>query len=503
MLKRLANYLNPFAKLGKGSDTIFFSLLFMIFYTVLLESYAQVIMKNPAMVGLPAIILNITFIVYFSFRDGLKGGFMASAITILYYVYITYTRHYEGTRLTNTINIIIGLGIVYLIISAVIGWLKRTIGKLIRRETQARIHAEEAKTRLSVILDQLPIGVLVTDRDGQLDVANKQIDMISGKKVTSSNFDKISNYVILKEDGKPMEEHDWPLAQAFGTGKPVSREVFIKRPDGKKMYLQVDASLIRNKKKDIIAGAAIINDITERKEMEERKDDFINMASHELRTPLTSVNIYMNVLRRHMERVKDQKGLTLQDKIDRQLFNLTELVYRLLDITNIEKGKLMIQKEKFFVKELAEEIVESLQNLSKHDLVLDWHTREYIMADRERIRQVLINLVSNAIKYSPEDTAITIWSKKEEGIIIVGVKDAGRGIPKKDLTKVFDRFYQVDEKRGKTYPGLGLGLHICKKIIEAHNGKIWAESEVGSGSAFYFSLPIYKQAKSFLVHETA
>jgi PAS domain S-box-containing protein len=384
------------------------------------------------------------------------------------------------------------LGAVYLIIASVIGWLKQTIDSLIKREMQARIDAQEAKTRLEVILEQLPVGVLVTDKHGNLDIANKQVDMLSGKKVTPENFEDTSGYKFIKSDGKPMEDADWPLAQAFTSGKSVKKEILVKRPDGKKLYLHISSSLIRNKQKEVIAGASIIDDITQQKEMEQRKDDFINMASHELRTPLTSVNIYMNVLRRHMEAAKDQRGLQLQGKIDKQLLSLTELVYRLLDITNIEKGKLLLQKETFYVKELAEEIVESLQNLSKHELVLDWHTKIPVLADRERIRQVLINLVSNAIKYSPENTRITIASEKNDGSIVVSVNDAGMGIPKRDLPKVFDRFYQVDDKKVQTYPGLGLGLHICKKIIEAHGGKIWVESEVGKGSTFFFSLPKHK-----------
>ena len=491
-MRKIASYINPFANLGERKSQILFPLIFMVCWTLALEFYGQVIIKNPNAVGLPAIILNLVYIVYFSFRDGLRGGFIAAIITIFYYIYIINSRHYEGQRLASSINTVVALGFVFFLISGVIGWLKQTIDKLITQQIQARLHAEEAKTRLDAILDQLPVGVLVTDKNGDLDIANKQFDIISGRKVTHANFDKISKYVTFKEEGKQMEANDWPLIQAFATGKPAKKEVFIKRPDGKKMYLNISASLIRNKKKNVIAGTAIINDITQQKEMEERKDDFINMASHELRTPLTSVNIYMNVLRRHMEKANDTKGLSLQEKIDKQLFSLTELVYRLLDITNIEKGKLTLQKEKFYVKELTEEIVDSLQNLSKHKLVLNWHTRELVMGDRERIRQVLINLVSNAIKYSSEDTTIMLGSQKNDGYINVFVKDAGRGIPKDDVSKIFDRFYQVDEERGKTYPGLGLGLHICKKIIDAHGGKIWVESALGKGSTFYFSLPIYK-----------
>jgi PAS domain S-box-containing protein len=491
-MKKIANYLNPFANLGKQKSGVIFPLIFMICWILALEFYGQVIIKNPTAVGLPAIIFNLVYIVYFSFRDGFKGGFAATIITIFYYMYIINSRHYEGQRLINSINTVVALGFVFFLISGVIGWLKQMLDKLINEEMLARLDAEEAKTRLEVILEQLPVGVLITDKNGKFSIANKQADILSGRKITAGNYEKVSGYMLIKEDGKPMKDADWPLAQAIATGKSATKEILVKRPDGKKLYLNISASLIHNKRKEVIAGAAIISDITGQKEMEERKDDFINMASHELRTPLTSVNIYMNVLRRHMEKANDSRGLSLQEKIDKQLFSLTELVYRLLDITNIEKGKLTLQKEKFFVKELTAEIVESLQNLSKHKLILNWHTNELIMADRERIRQVLINLVSNAIKYSPEDTKIMLGSQKNDGYINVFVKDAGRGIPKDDTKRIFDRFYQVDEKRGKTYPGLGLGLHICKKIIDAHGGKIWVESELGKGSTFYFSLPIYK-----------
>lgn len=508
MFKKLANYLNPVNRLGK-KRSLLFPFTFSLAVCIISEILANEILHAPGIVGRYIILVNVASLIYFAFRDGVLAGILASVIPTLYYLYIIYTRHYTGEQLTAGITTTISLGILYIFIASIIGWLKQTIDTLLEREMRARVHAEEAITRLDAILEQLPVGVLITDNNGNLDIANRRFDVLSGKNVTKANINKLEDYIILKEDGTPMEDEDWPLSQALTTGKSTSRELFVRRPDGKKLYLQMSASLIRNKQKKVIAGAAIISDVTQQKEMEQRKDDFINMASHELRTPLTSVNIYMNVLRRHMEATKDQRGLMLQNKIDKQLFNLTELVYRLLDITNIEKGKLTLRKEKFFVKELSGEIVESLENLSKHKLILDWNTREVVNADRERIRQVLINLVSNAIKYSPEDSEIVIGSKKDDRYLIVSVTDSGMGIPKKDVTKVFERFYQVDEKRGKTYPGLGLGLHICKKIIEAHNGKIWVESAFGKGSTFYFSLPIYKKsingrlARSFAAHEQA
>jgi signal transduction histidine kinase len=232
----------------------------------------------------------------------------------------------------------------------------------------------------------------------------------------------------------------------------------------------------------------VMNDLTERKELENKKDDFISMASHELKTPLTSMNIYFQVLKKHLETINDEKGLGLQKKISKQLVSLTDLVKEMLDVASIEKTKLQLKKEKFLIEELAEEIVESLQYLSNHELQLDWSTKHHVVADKERIRQVLINLVSNAIKYSSQHTKIIIRSKKKDEMIIVSVEDSGIGIAEKDRSKLFGRFYQAGEGE-KTYPGLGLGLYISSQIVAMHGGEIWVDSEIGKGSTFYFSLP--------------
>lgn len=381
MLKRLFKNLNPFAHLGRGKNGIVFPLLFMLIWTVALEFYGKVIMQNPAIVGLPAIIFNLVYIVYFSFRNGIKGGFVAVIITILYYFYIVNDRKYEGQRLTSSMNTIITLGIVYFIIAGVIGWLKQTIDNLIERETKARIRAQDATKRLEAIL---------------------------------------------------------------------------------------------KKQKEIV----------------ERKDDFINMASHELKTPLTSTQLFIKSFERHLQRTNDEKGQQLLGKIEKQMKKLSLLVKEMLDVTNINQGGLRMNKEEFKINEVIKELAGDLQAITEHKISLNGQTRQTVVGDREKIMQVISNLVTNAIKYSKQDTKIIISSIREANRVIISVQDFGIGISKDRQDKIFGRFYQAHDLDSATYPGLGLGLFIASQIVSLHKGKIWVKSEEGKGSTFFFSLPI-------------
>ncbi len=232
----------------------------------------------------------------------------------------------------------------------------------------------------------------------------------------------------------------------------------------------------------------MIIDITSQKELESRKDNFMSMASHELKTPLTSALVFSQVVKKQFNRRKYRETGVLLDKLDSQLQKLSLLVQDLLDTTRMQKGKVTLRKEKFKVRDLVKEVAEELKLVSEHKLTLDWHTTNPVYADKERIRQVLSNLITNAIKYSPEDTKIIIASQKKDHVLQVSVQDFGIGIESKDQNKIFERFYQAGDS--STFPGLGLGLFISSEIIKQHGGKMWVESKNGSGSTFFFTIPI-------------
>jgi PAS domain S-box-containing protein len=232
-------------------------------------------------------------------------------------------------------------------------------------------------------------------------------------------------------------------------------------------------------------------DITHRKQLEKQKDDFIGVVSHELKTPLTSVRAFSQLLEKHLQQNNDKRGIFFLSKMTNQLERLTQLMASFVNVYKIQNGKLALHKKNFEMDELISSIVSDFQYITKtHSVERHGHLKMTIYADRERIAQVLVNLISNAIKYSPGADKVNVIASQQEKMIIIAVQDFGLGIPKEEQDKIFERFFRVKGKREEDISGLGLGLYISNEIITRHKGKIWVESKEGEGSTFYFSLPI-------------
>jgi signal transduction histidine kinase len=244
--------------------------------------------------------------------------------------------------------------------------------------------------------------------------------------------------------------------------------------------------------------AGSVTDITEIKKLEQRKDDFIKMASHELKTPITSINGYVQLLlniydesddrRLHLSKTTVKSSLTT---ISKQVAKLTRLVSELLDLSKIESGKLELHKTKFKLADVVEETVQDARHTTaKHAIIVQNDFEGKIVADKDRIAQVLLNLLTNAIKYSPNSDHVEVFLEGNEESACIKVKDHGIGIDKKDQQKIFERFYRVEGKSEQTFPGFGIGLFIASEIVHRHNGTINVESEKGKGSLFTVILPL-------------
>jgi signal transduction histidine kinase len=220
-----------------------------------------------------------------------------------------------------------------------------------------------------------------------------------------------------------------------------------------------------------------------------KKDEFIGMASHELKTPLTSINGYLQIL----ERIPsgDKRGQGITTKALQQVNKLTLLISDLLDVSKIQTGKLPFSYSEFNLRTTLAEVTEMMQqNNASHNIAVNYSKEPLTLyADQQRIEQVIINLITNAIKYSPDNKNIVIDAGVVDNKVTVSVKDFGIGIAKDQQERIFSRFYRV-ENLAAHMSGLGIGLYISHEIINRHNGKIWVESEPGSGSTFYFELPV-------------
>lgn len=231
-------------------------------------------------------------------------------------------------------------------------------------------------------------------------------------------------------------------------------------------------------------------DIQALKHQEEEKDIFIGMASHELKTPVTSIKGYVQMLKKMYAKSEDAFLTSSLDKLDRQVKSLTNLISDMLDLSRMKTGNLELNLENVHVDELITDVIEELSHVHQdHNFIYAGGCPDYIHGDKARLGQVLINFLTNAIKYAPDSMDIRIICENEDGNTRVSVIDKGVGLSKQDKLKVFQRFYRAEGQSQTTYSGLGIGLFIADDIIRRHDGRIGVESKENEGSTFFFVLP--------------
>lgn len=245
------------------------------------------------------------------------------------------------------------------------------------------------------------------------------------------------------------------------------------------------------------AGALTVlsmEDISERKFFQQRTDVFMSMASHELKTPVTTLKTLVQILQKRFEESDDHMLVDYLIRMDGQIDQLTKLVTDLLDVSKIKAGKFELPKKVFALDPLVEEIIKNCRLLSpQHAILFKGHTHAKIKGDRTSIGRVLINLIVNAIKYSPNANKVIVTLARTTRTATVSVQDFGIGIEKQHRDKIFKRFFQVTSKEGQNFSGLGIGLYISMAIAEQHKGHINVKSRKGKGSTFLLTLPTVKK----------
>jgi PAS domain S-box-containing protein len=264
---------------------------------------------------------------------------------------------------------------------------------------------------------------------------------------------------------------------------------------GKKlMLLNAHRIELEGKYKDRILIA--IEDITERREIERRKDDFLSIASHELKTPLTTVKGYVQMMNRFMPENSSDKFKDVVQKTGIYINRLNNLISELLDVSRIQTGNIELHKEPFDFDKMVHETVEGIQAAHKdHQIVIKGNATNSYVGDESHLIQVMNNLLSNAVKYSPESREVLVYLSTVSNYLKVSVIDHGMGISIEDQKRIFERFYRVGDIQ-QHFPGMGIGLYICEQIIKNHEGTLWVESEKGKGSTFSFTLPLNERASN-------
>jgi len=235
----------------------------------------------------------------------------------------------------------------------------------------------------------------------------------------------------------------------------------------------------------------VLHDITEKKQDELRKNDFIGMVSHELKTPLTSLNAIIQVANAKLQKSEDLFLAGAMSRAFQQVKRMSRMIDGFLNISRLEAGKILIEKHPFSIDQLVKEIAEEMK-VTANTHVIDVETCRALEvdADHDKINSVISNLVSNAAKYSQNGSTITISCEVVGNEVRVGVRDEGMGLKPDDAKKIFQRYYRVESNKTRHISGFGIGLYLSAEIVERHGGRIWVESEAGAGSTFYFTLPV-------------
>lgn len=386
------------------------------------------------------------------------------------------------------------------------------------REHSSEQHRAD-KALLEEVLRQMPAAVIIAEaRTGKIILGNKQVEEIWGHPALASrNVGEYGDWRGFHPDGRPLDAQEWPLARSLTKGEMVTdEEVEIERADGARRTILVSSAPIYSRDNQIIAGVVTFYDITERKQAEREreqllenehrareeaeaanraKDDFLAILSHELRTPLTPILGWVSMLRSGQLQKTPESLEQALSTIERNARQELAIVDEMLDLSRILNNKIVLNPEPLNPADaLAASFAFARPLVEERDLRLDSSIEPNlpeIYADPKRLQQILSNLISNAVKFTPDGGRITLGVRKADfsGVEFF-VSDTGVGIPRKALPRIFDRFSQADTSTTRRFGGLGIGLSVVRGLAELHGGSVRAESEgEGRGSTFVIFLP--------------
>ncbi|MFC3886322.1 cell wall metabolism sensor histidine kinase WalK [Bacillus songklensis] len=364
-----------------------------------------------------------------------------------------------------------------------IGQLALTFNNLTRKLQEAQATTEGERRKLSSVLAHMTDGVIATDRKGKIILINDP----------AANMLNVSRETVLSE----------PIVNLLGLEETYTFEDLLEKDslildfsiNTKPFILRATISTIQKETGFVNGIITVLHDITEQEKIDQERREFVANVSHELRTPLTTMRSYLEAL---------ADGAWQDEEIAPKFLNVTQtetermirLVNDLLQLSKLDSKDYRFSRDVINFVEFYHHIIDRFEMAKKQSIIFVRKLPKqsiFVFIDPDKITQVLDNIISNAIKYSPEGGTITFSLEQRENEIIVSVKDEGVGIPKENVNKIFDRFYRVDKARSRNLGGTGLGLAIAKEMVTAHGGRIWAKSKEGFGTTIYFTLPIERE----------
>jgi PAS domain S-box-containing protein len=405
---------------------------------------------------------------------------------------------YQVVALPMTVRDIL-VGVIYVLRRSAFTFADRRVlsafaGQAAIAVHNARLYQEvmREKQRLDAIIENSGDGVMLLDAEQRITVFNRALTLMTGIPAEEAIGQPYDETLVLydRESNARAPELTCPLDRCR-EGERFYVEGDYVRQDDMRITLGITYSPLLDAEGQLVNIIANVRDITHFREAQEMKSTFISVISHELKTPVALIKGYAGTLQRQdadwdQETIRESLEI-IEEESDR----LAELIDNLLDASRLQAGQLKLNMADFDLAKMAARTVQEFRTQSNmHTFELDFPPRfPLVYGDEERLRQVLDNLVSNAIKYSPDKGKITVSGRSDENQVYVAVSDQGIGIPAGEQERIFDRFYRIDGALSRRTQGAGLGLYLVKSVVEAHGGRIWVSSTPGQGSTFVFTLP--------------
>lgn len=358
----------------------------------------------------------------------------------------------------------------------------------------ARLYQQvnQDKRRLDAILEFSADGVMIMDAGHRIGTFNRKLIELTGIAASDAIGRRFEDIFTLHNQraGRSLADAEaigWPLV----SGANLFVEGDLQRPDGRFVPVEINFAPLFDAQSRLSSIIANVHDLTRLRMADEMKSTFVSAVSHELKTPVALIKGYASTLSRRDAAWDEQTVRESLQVIEEESDRLAELIDNLLDVSRAQSGNFRIDRVELDIDELVRRVVTRFQAQTKtHTLTADVpNDLPLVFADEARITQVLNNLVSNAMKYSPAGSSVRVTSTVDDANVVISVSDEGPGISAEDQEKLFQRFQRLESAVRKSVPGTGLGLYLCKSIVDAHGGRIWVESNGKSGSTFRFSLP--------------
>lgn len=351
------------------------------------------------------------------------------------------------------------------------------------------------RRRLNLLVDQLPEAVLVVEPDPErVTIVNQQASQLLGWEIEPPIplIDFLSNNPRFNLEGGPMQGIDIPLVRALRHGEVLTRsELKVQRPNGDLITILVNGAPLMDENGKIIAAVAVFQDYTQIRDAEQIKDDFLSLVSHELRTPLTTIRGGAYMIRNNRESLDDVSEVALLADIERESERLQFIIENMVQLANIRAGRYTLETEPLHVRLVVQRAIRVAQETApERRFNMTVEPNLFAEADETSVDQILLNLLRNAIKYTPSGSPVEVDARRSGDMVEITVRDHGPGISDEDLPFIFERFRRGSESQRSRIEGMGVGLYLAKNLVEAHGGSIVAERPGDGGTRIRFTVPL-------------